>query len=101
MNVKVSRIRRVNKIPKFPHPKGEGLSYIFQLIFGILLWIILIIFFAITAWALWFNSSLAYLFSKPNNTFPWWFGLLCTIFVFPLTLFVNLLAFVVKIINHK
>ena len=101
MTVKISRVRKSNKVPKFPKLKGRGFANILQLIIGILLWIGLLIIFAITAWSLWFNTSLASLMGKKPNTFPWWFGVLCTIFIFPFTLFIILIAFMVKVIEGK
>ncbi len=96
MNVKVSKVR---KIPQFPKATGNGLSNIFQLIIGILIWIGLIITFLVVSWALYFNSSLASLLRKPASCIPLYLGIICTIFLFPVTVFIILLSFIITAIT--
>ncbi len=96
MNMKISRVRRV---PHFPHPKGNGISAFFQLLLGIIIWIIAIVLFAIGAWATWFGRSFSYLLGKSQNLVPWWFSWLCTILVFPFTALVILVAEFAKIVQ--
>ncbi len=100
MTFKISRVR---KVPAFPHQRGDGIAAFFQLFLGILIWIFLLLIFAITAWAQWFGTSLSYLFGKKQNVVPWWFSWMCVLLVFPLpfTALVILVAEFAKIVNAK
>lgn len=96
MNIKISRVR---KVPQFPHSKGSGIAAFFQLFIGIILWIAMLILFAIGAWAAWFGRSLSSLLGKPLNVVPWWFSWGLTLIVFPVTVLVILIAEFTKIIQ--
>lgn len=100
MTFKVSRVR---KVPTFPHQRGNGFTAFFQLLGGILVWIFLLLIFAITAWAQWFGLSLSYLLGKTHNVVPWWFSWMCVLLVFPLpfTALVILVAEFAKIVNGR
>jgi len=98
MNMKISRVR---KVPQFPRQKGLGIRSFFQLLIGIILWVFMIILFAIGAWAMWFGASLSYVIRKPKNIVPWWFSWMCTFLLFPFTAVVILIAALVKMFRIK
>jgi hypothetical protein len=98
MNMKISRVR---KVPQFPHQKGTGIAAFFQLLIGIFLWIMMILLFAIGAWALWFGRSLSYLLGKQQNIVPWWFSWMCVFLLFPITAITILITGFAKMIQTK
>lgn len=89
MSRQLSPVRRV---PEFPREKSGGLLGVLQFLVGILIWLGLLILFVIGLWAWWFGRSVSWLLGKPKRKVPWWFSWLCTIFLFPLTVIVILLA---------
>lgn len=93
---KYNRVRPVSA----PHASQGGLVGFFQLILGLLLWIVMLIVFAIGAYATWFAGSLAYLLHRHITAVPWWFALGCTLLLFPATLIVIAIAAIAKILEH-
>ncbi|MBT3348742.1 hypothetical protein HN954_03785 [bacterium] len=95
------KFSRVRKIPAFPHKTSSGIFGVFQFLIGLVIWIGLLILFAIGLWSWWFSRSIVRIFKFRNLKIPWWFGWLCTIFVFPATVVVILIAELKKIFFPK
>ncbi len=87
---------------EFPHFNNKkGGSNPLQLLFGLIVWIVLLVVFAAVMYVNWFSSSLVYLLNMVHPkqyTIPFWFSALVTIFLFPVTLFVILVGAFLKII---
>ena len=98
MNMKISRVR---KVPQFPRPKGLSIGSFFQLLIGIVLWVFMLILFAIGGWAMWFGLSFSYLMRKPRNVVPWWFSWMCMLLLFPFTVLVILIVAMIKMFRAK
>lgn len=98
MNAKYNRVRPVAPVP--PHASQGGLVGFFQLVVSLLIWLVMMVVFAIGAYSVWFTSSLAHLFHRPIKIIPWWFALGCTLLIFPVTLIVIAVSAIVKILQH-
>lgn len=84
----MNKVRRVNDFPKFETPKtGAGF------IFGIFVWIFAILAFCFFFYVALFMQNLIFLLQKIKHKsyqIPFWFLILCVIFLFPLTLIIIL-----------
>lgn len=93
---------RIFLSPVFPKkPTGTGF---FSMLFGILFWIFLLILFVISLYATFFGQSLASLLYRILHRayrVPFWFSLLMTIFLFPVTFFIILISAFFKIIARE
>jgi hypothetical protein len=93
-------VRRVQR-PDFPHWKTpHSIGSFFGFLVGLFLWIALAIVFIISLYASWFSKNLAYLLNliKPKAyVVPFWFSLLCSIFLFPITLGIILASTLIQI----
>ncbi len=94
-------VRKKPKFPRFKHKSDIG--NFFDFVFGALIWLVLIIFFFIGLYVNWFSRSLIYLLRLvhfKHYHVPFWFSLVVTIFLFPITLVVILLSVFVKIVRE-
>jgi polyferredoxin len=101
-----------NKITKYPQIKRVRynqdeytpfLLKIWQFFAGIFLWIFFIVIAGITIYSHWFSQALIYilqLFKNQNYHVPLWFSIVCTIFLFPVTLIVILISAFIRIIRN-
>ncbi len=93
------KVRRLEN-PEFP--KWENPTTGAGFIFGAILWILMIIGFLFLAYIQVFSFNVQYLLSliKPKNyIIPFWFSLLCVIFLFPVTLGIILMGTFIRIIK--
>lgn len=90
--------------PQFPNFEQEnGVIRFFKFLSGILLWIFLLIAFLVGLYANLFSKSLTYLLEHiypKRYDVPFWFALLMTIFLFPMTILVILFVSFIKIIKR-
>ncbi len=96
---KYNKIRRVR-----PHYEENSsfLLGVWQFFVGIFLWLFFIVATGISLYAHWFSQSLIYilrLFKEKNYHVPLWFSIICTIFLFPITLIIILFSALLKIIR--
>lgn len=99
---KISEVRRreEQKAPEFPQWQS-GTSNFFRYTGRILLWLGLIVVFLMIAYIqifCHFMGQILRLFT-PNHHVPFWFGILVTIFLFPVTLLIILIGALVKMLN--
>lgn len=93
----------IRKQQEFPHfEKKTGLKGILFFIVSVFIWGLLLFVSLVALYTHWFTRSLIYilnLFQRQSYYVPFWFSLICVIFLFPVTLIVILVASLVKIIK--
>jgi len=95
----VRRVRRPEYNDKVPFLLG-----VWQFIVGILIWMAFILITAITIYAHWFTQALQNIISLFTNKpvyIPLSLAIVCTIFLFPLTLIVILISALITIFRGK
>ena len=99
---KYPQIRRVRR-PEY-NDKVPFLVGLWQFIVGIFIWIAFIVIAGITIYAHWFTQAvqnILSLFSPRNFHIPLSFAIVCTIFLFPLTILVILISALITIFRGE
>jgi hypothetical protein len=99
---KYPQVRRVRR-PEY-NEKAPFLVGVWQFIIGTFIWIAFIVIAGITIYAHWFTQAVQTiwsLFSPRNLQIPLSFSIICTIFLFPLTLIVLLASMLIAVFRGK
>ena len=96
---KYPQVRRVRRPGE---EKPPFLLEVWQFFAGIFIWIFFIIAAGITIYSQWFSNALInilQLFKNKNYHIPVWFSIVCTIFLFPITLVIILISSLIIIVK--
>jgi len=98
---KIKRVGTYQEKPEFPkyNTKQNPLISILQFIFGAILWLGLIFIFVFSLYTNWFIEDLKVILNKAKPgkyNIPFIVGVLCVIFIFPVTLITILIGEILK-----